>query len=334
METKRTLQKYSSRLNKQGWIKAAMMGIVVGLAGLAVFSLVCWILALDPVWIGAIVFGVFAAGSTPIFFLKIFRPTIKMTIRRIDALGLEERVLTMNELESNDSYIAKVQREDTISALKTVNAKLLKFAAPIALIIVLGVTLILSSGLTVGAEYRSRNQGDPLFRPGFNPNAVPEFMVEYDIEGGGFIYGDIFQFVDYGRDATPVMAVADDYWFFDRWSDGYENPERWDRGITEDLFVYAIFIEMEEGDGDGDGDSDGDSDSGSSDSDSNGDDGPQPPDSGGSGNPPIIQDNNAVNDGATDSSGDSLNNATNQAGQDAQGNPDSGFHGGYFDGIQ
>lgn len=80
-------------------------------------------------------------------------------------------------------------------------------------------------------------------------------LVTYTVDGGGTIYTNDSQLIKRGSDTESVTAVADDGWVFIGWDDGYENPTRSDKSITEDTVFTAIFVTEEgfEDDGDNDG---------------------------------------------------------------------------------
>ena len=78
-------------------------------------------------------------------------------------------------------------------------------------------------------------------------------------EEAGFIDGEADQLILPGEDASSVIAVAEDGWMFVGWDDGYEGPDRTDRGITEEKVFIANFEIISEGDGEegGDGENNG-----------------------------------------------------------------------------
>ena len=69
--------------------------------------------------------------------------------------------------------------------------------------------------------------------------------VTYAVEGGGTIYANDTQLIKNGSNTEAVTAVADDGWVFIGWDDGYENPTRSDKNITEDTVFTAIFVSDE-----------------------------------------------------------------------------------------
>ena len=126
-------KKYYSRLAKEGFLKALVCGLIIGFSLLLISAAVFWLADIERFWLCIVLWAVATATATPIFYFKAFRPTIKAIAKRVDELGLEERILTMTELEKDDSYIAMRQREDAKAALKTIDAKRLKFAISIPL---------------------------------------------------------------------------------------------------------------------------------------------------------------------------------------------------------
>lgn len=121
-------KEYYSRLAKEGFLKALLWGLLVGFSVLLFTALVCWIAAFNGLWIMLSLFVVSAVTTTLLLYYKKFRPTTKSIAQRIDKLGLEERLITMTELENDPSFIALKQREDALSSLGKVNTSLLKFA--------------------------------------------------------------------------------------------------------------------------------------------------------------------------------------------------------------
>lgn len=242
MEPKKLLEKYYSRLAQESFLKSLLWGLVVGFSALLLSAIVCWYVGFKGVWVCIVLFVAATAISTPIFYYCRFRPTIKQTAKRVDSLGLEERLLTMTELEGDTSYIAMKQREDAVQAMKKVNAKLIKFVFSVSLVVTLAVVGVFGTGMTTYAAL-SKVSGKELIRKVIDGPA-DEYEVIYAINGGGRIIGTERQKVKAGEKAEPVMAVPDKNWVFAGWTDGYGNPLRYDTEITEDIIVYAIFEEM------------------------------------------------------------------------------------------
>ena len=276
MEPQEMLQKYRTRLVREGWIQSLLCGLIIGFTLNIICSAVFMIFGVKHFWISILLFVAATAATTPLFYYKKFNPTKKQVAARVDGLGLEERILTMTQLEGDDSYIAQRQREDAMAALKTVNDSLIKVAVSIPLIVAMAVTCLLGIGATTASALMYENGGVIGVVEENNANKAKEnetyFEVRYGVaffnfntfslefDEGGMIDGDFFQVVANGASADAVMAIAEDGYVFAGWDDGYEEPYRQDIDIREDKYVTALFVEMQDGDGDGEGDGPGEGD--------------------------------------------------------------------------
>ncbi|MBQ7368680.1 MAG: hypothetical protein IJW60_03100 [Clostridia bacterium] len=251
------LKSYNTRLTKEAIIKSLICGLIVGFSALLISSLVFWIVNPALWWLGAIFFALFTTAGTFFFYQKVYRPSARQVAKRIDGLGLEERMLTMTQLEGDDSYIAVRQRQDAISALSTINAKLLKMAISVPLIVCASVTGVLGLGTTTVSALSAAgviSSGKDVIEEVIPPAPKPEFEINYDVKGSGMIEGDVFQIVVQGESATGVLAVPDDDWAFTEWSDGSTNPYREDGNVQENMTIIANFSKLQDGfPGDGDG---------------------------------------------------------------------------------
>lgn len=265
MNSKQIFKQYYARLSREGLIKSLLCGLIAGFAVNAIVAFGLWFVALKPAWLSVLISlaagVVTAAIATPVFYYKLFRPTTRQIARRLDSLGLEERLITMAELEHDQSYIAMRQREDAQAKLSEVNSKDIKTKisvwqiAAASLCAVLGVTMTTLAGLA-GAGYVP--SGNQTFTP---PEPLPKINVCYIVEEGGYIEGPETQLVEMGQTTQAVTAVADEGWAFAGWDDNLvETPVRSDE-ITQDpgedqvVFFTALFEELpdpedgEEGDG-------------------------------------------------------------------------------------
>ena len=93
---------FYKKLAIEGVLKSVMLSSVFSLFIVFITSAVLWFYNVNALWIAiAIYVGVTAALSV-LFYFRMFRPTTTSMAKRIDALGLEERILTMSELENDD----------------------------------------------------------------------------------------------------------------------------------------------------------------------------------------------------------------------------------------
>lgn len=314
MKNNTLFEQFRSRLVRIGIVKALIPALVIGFAVNFLLAFITWFLDLSlvVVLIVSIGAGVLAAAiSAPIFYCKLFRPTTKMIARTVDRLGLEERIITMHELENDESYIAMRQREDAKESLSRVDRNQLKYNLSKALVISLCIVCVLGLSMTVVSSLAALDvisTGSGLIGSLFPPEEeidpdtgkpIERFTVIYVAGVNGSIQGQAIQTVKKGYDASPVLAVPDEGYEFLAWSDGLMTAERWDWEILEDFTVEAVFIEermKQPGDGEGDGDGDSKGDAGNKSDKPNSDDPDKSTDGAGRGGD---TDNNTVINGET-----------------------------------
>lgn len=252
-------QTYRHRMTLAAVIKSALLGLLFG--GVAAFAaaLICWLTDFSgAVWVSVGV-GLGAAILCGILFYFLrYRPTGHEVVRRIDSMGLEERTLTMTELQGVETDIARLQRQDTQQQLKRVTPAQVKAAFPLmtlgkGAIVLLCFALCMGGGMTTVAGL---TQAGVIETPGFIDSEREKFVtVTYLSDEGGEVLGETDQILLPGEDAQSVVAVPEDGWIFLRWSDGNRSTERTDTNITSDLIVTAVFEEIGDGEADQDGDS-------------------------------------------------------------------------------
>lgn len=255
MKNVELFKKHYKRLARESLIKSILFGCLIGFFALFSSALIFWLADFSFFWIAIIISIIITFTISFVSYYRLFKPTKKQLAIRLDELGLEERMLTMEELKNDNSYIAKLQREDTIKHLETVKPNLIKLIISIPLVIsvftsgLLGIDMITISALAANDVI---NSGKDLI-----DNHVTKFYdVSYEVEGDGEIFGDIVQRIEEGKSTSSVVAIANDGFVFVGWSDGLTSSERTDLNITEDFVVTAIFEELDEED-----DSEEDSDS-------------------------------------------------------------------------
>ena len=240
----RSLQKYYLRLATEGLIKALLWGLSIGFSILAILGGIFWFMAWKAVWICLLVWAVVSAGTTYALYRWRFKPTTKYIARRVDDLGLHERILTMTELEGDESYIAQRQREDANAALQKVAPELLKIGVSVRTIVCAAVACVLGAGVAVVAFLGAAGiipTGQDLLHPDGPDGPVIKYTIKYEIaDGMGTIQGEMEQTVVAGEYTTGVVAVPADNWAFLRWSDGSTDPYRSDLA-TEDKTYTVVF---------------------------------------------------------------------------------------------
>ena len=256
MKNNKFFPEHQQRLKNEAILRSVLCGLAVGFGANFVAALVTWLLPINGIVIClAVLLGV-TAIATPIFYVKRFRPNDTMNARRIDRLGLEERLITMVELEDNDSCIAKAQRADAQAALAAVDSKQLKFRISTAIVTAVIICTVLGGGMTtVNAlgELGVLPSGDELLNSFVDEVQTVYVKVDYVAGAGGMIEGDEAQIVVQGGNTEAVTAVAEDGYMFKRWSDGLTDPTRYDVGVMEDITITAEFMELDGDDTDDDG---------------------------------------------------------------------------------
>ena len=267
MDFRQYFKEQESKLRLEALIKSALTGISLGGAVGFIVALVGWFTDIPGLWLDITVTVVTGIISGVIFYYKLFKPTVMGNARRLDRLGLDERLITMVELEGDDSYMAKLQRQDATERLSTIRKADIRIIIPAVTIVLASISFPLVTAMTTVTALADAGiimSGDE-FIDSITPDE-PEIniYVTYEAEEGGTIDGEAEQLVIKGQDATPVLAVADDGYVFIEWSDGSTDPYRHDLEILEELELFAIFewdeeAGEEEGDGDeGEGEGEGD----------------------------------------------------------------------------
>lgn len=272
MNNRQLFRKYYGKLAFEGWLKAFMWGFDIACVTIALVLFIGWATAFEAsVWIAVGAGVAVCILCTVILYFRVFRPTTQQIARRLDALGLEERMITMAELEKNDSFIAMRQREDATAKLASVDPQRIKVrplalsdgapasrrtrALTIAATIVAPFLVAVMVVIYALSIYNVLPSGDEVF----HPEPVPTFVLVSYMDGdGGVVEGEQDQIIETGGTTEAVLAVADEGYAFKQWSDGNENPSRSDSNVMEDLFVYPEFVEVNGGSGEGDGDDAGD----------------------------------------------------------------------------
>lgn len=254
---KETIKKFRKRIVRGAILKSALAALIIACGVLAVSALASWIFGYkEGLWLSlGLFFGAFIAAFLLFYFLK-YRPTAKDVARRIDATGLEERLITMMELEGDESYIAQLQRKDAQRALAAADHTLIKVAASVALCVAVGVSALFGVGaLTV----------DSLYVAGVIPGGIEavqyqrerkQFQITYTVvKSGGKIYfweengiGEEVTApisVAEGEDAPAVIVVSGDGYAFVGWSDGVYDPYRKETAVDRSITVRATFEKVE-----------------------------------------------------------------------------------------
>ena len=257
--------RFSRRLTIEGLLKALLIVLTVGFGVAFVVSTIYWFVAKNALWLClGIVAGVLLVG-VPVVYMIFFRPTIQSNARRIDRLGLEERMITMVEYENDDSILSRLQREDAQKHLAEADEKQMKICVPRSMIISVSVAAFLGCLMTTLSTLAALGyilSGAALLDPIIPDPPVEYVYIEYIVEQGGYIEGAEFQEIIVGENGTEVIAIPEDGWVFAGWEDGGKYPSRSEVKVSQDQVLIAIFEQSGEGNGSGEGEGEGEGEEG------------------------------------------------------------------------
>lgn len=248
MNVKQQFEKHFPKLRLEAWIRALCAGLIVGFSVGFVAAALTWFTNLNGLWIPILAILVATAVSMPIYYTKKFRPTAEKSARRIDRLGLEERLITMVEYAEDQSFIANIQREDAKQKLDEVETSRIKFKMPKKTLVALCVTGVLGVGMSVVTALATLGllpSGMQMWEEITPEEPIQYVSVTYEVYEGGMIDGEADQLIPMGSSTSMVVAVADEGYEFQGWSDEYSKPDRSDSGITEDVVYVAIFMPLD-----------------------------------------------------------------------------------------
>lgn len=256
MNIKQLFKKHYLRLVFEGILRSSLAGLAIGLAVNAVVGVVTWFFSLGGIWL-PIIIGLCVAlvSGVLLYFLK-YRPDTVEVARRLDALGLEERTVTMLELKGDDTYIARLQRTNAILHIEGVGKRKISIGVSRTVVILAVVALLFGSSATTVVGLAD---GD-IIPPGNELLEDPYenyISVTYEVSEGGIIEGVADQLVAPGASTEPVIAIPEDGWAFVGWDDGSTQPERYETNVTTDLYFVANFEQIAEGGEEGDDMEDG-----------------------------------------------------------------------------
>ena len=261
------IDKCRAFLKKEGIIKSALWGGVVGLSAGFIIAFVTWFVEFKGLWLSiGVGLGLWAVAAVPFYFLK-FRPTDIDVMRRLDRAGLEERMITMHELKDDNSFMASVQRKDAQKSLDAAVAntggKLLHIKIATVTIVVACIVFGCAVGMTVVtglSDYGVIRIGSVVWDDTFNPVKPVYFNVNFIAKGfdknqkesnGGDISGEREQTVEKGSAASAVRAVPNamqgyylKYWEDDLGNRFYGSPLFVAENVQRNITVTAVFEQL------------------------------------------------------------------------------------------
>ena len=245
---KKYFQKHFLKIQIEAIFNSILSGLIVGFfAGFAA-ALVTWMTPIDGLWISVGVTAGVAIISAFVFYFAKFRPTVMRSARRIDSVGLEERLITMVEYENDTSAIAGIQRQDAKKALDALSAAAITLRVATATLICLGVAFTLCAGMTTVTTLADKGI-IPDFQDiieAITPEEQIKYVsVSYEAEDGGDIEGEAEQLIPFGDKTTMIEAIPMEGYEFYEWDDGYKKPVRYEKNVTEDKIFVAFFMPLD-----------------------------------------------------------------------------------------
>ena len=241
--------KHKAKLRLEAIVKSALCGLAIGFGATFVTALVTWFLPISGLWTSLAVFAAVTLASSVVIYCARFKPTDVRNARRLDGLGLYERMVTMVEYANDDSYMAQVQREDAKRVLASVSTRKIKITVSRAVAVSVVIFTVLGLGMTTVSalsDYGILPGGDEVIESLLADAHRVSYSVIYEAKTGGTIKGNSNQLILEGTDTEPVTAVPNDGYMFVRWNDGITTPTRYESGVTEDATYYAVFVALDE----------------------------------------------------------------------------------------
>ncbi len=143
IENKKIIRRFRNRLKIEAALRAGTMGLMGCLAGMSAVLLYGRLRWQKLILSEAAVAAVLLFFLITVFlYVLVLRPKKKEVLKRIDSLGLQERMITMEELRQETTVLAEKQRQDAREHLAELNVKLLKprlYIKPLLCCLVLGI---------------------------------------------------------------------------------------------------------------------------------------------------------------------------------------------------
>ena len=243
--------KYRKQLVRAGVLRSAVLGLALAFTAVGAAAFAAWIARASlPVILGLTISagGLVFLVSFPFFYIKCFRPTDGDIARRLDALGLDERAVTMYRFREDRSGMAALQRADARAELAAVSKVGYPAALRAALLLAFGA--LFAAGAVAGAVISARSAGVAAGETEPEAPPVQTFTVTYGVFGEGSIEGELVQEVEAGGYTEAVTAVPASGYRFSAWVDENKTPllnqnnPRSEVNVRGDMFVYALFEEV------------------------------------------------------------------------------------------
>ena len=241
-------QKHFLKIFFESLFNSAVSGLMVGLFCGFVTAFITWLTPLEGFTLSIIVTAATFVVAAVIFYLAKFRPTVIRSARRIDSVGLEERLITMVEYENDTSPIANIQRADAKKALDALSTAAIQLRIANKSVIALAVAFALCAGMTVVTLLADKGLlpgGDEIIEGLLPEEQIKYVSVTYEAEDGGNIKGEADQLIVFGSRTEVIEAIPEEGYEFYEWDDGYDKPVRYEKNVEEDKIFIAFFMPLD-----------------------------------------------------------------------------------------
>lgn len=126
METNEKLKKIKKKMIIESILNSLLNGFIFGILVTILLTLILYLIGFKNILVSIIIMLVLSLALSSYFYFSRFRPTLKKVARRIDQLGLQERVITSIEYEEDEGLLARLLKEDTNEKLDTFKMELVK----------------------------------------------------------------------------------------------------------------------------------------------------------------------------------------------------------------
>lgn len=153
---KHTLTKYEKKLKIESIIFSIIFGLSIGFLSMLLCSVLLYFLKITSLLTLIIVFITTTITTIIIAYKTLYKPSLYHVAKRVDDLGLQERVVTMLELEGKDSAMIQLQRRDAKAKIEKVEAEDIKFKSfkqPLIFLLAIMLISIVGSILLKGEVY-------------------------------------------------------------------------------------------------------------------------------------------------------------------------------------
>lgn len=225
MRIKNALVKYQRKIIIESVILSIILGLIIGF-GISLFlSIIFYLFKISEIAMILIIGGLSSVISSILLYYLMLKPDLNVVARRVDEIGLKERVITMLELERKESLMANLQRVDAEGKLLEIKTKALQFKSFKKPIITLLTVVIIS---IVSMIFLSQEVYAKYYK---------EYLIEFNSQGGSLIED---QFIRGGQYiVVPKKPQKEGFDFYYWYESDINNRFNFDDAIFENKTLYA-----------------------------------------------------------------------------------------------